>query len=125
MSLCEKTHPHTPHFYRAGTLDTDGPTSLVSCPGIDVEPLAPERDRDATPLPDYSPETLHLTEAAAFIIRLHRNMDNNTSPTARAQYITAMAVWSALTGQDEATALTYAYSIGTAHPPVTAVLPPF
>lgn len=104
---CPRTDPHSPHFHHVDRL-------VSSCPGWDG-PI-PERDRvfDGA---DWTPETLHLSDAAAVVVRLHQ---------ARAiQYRAAVALWSELCGQDEADALTFAYQIATASPPVEAVLPPF
>lgn len=145
MSLCERQTPHVPHFFRRG--DWPKLMDMESCPGIDSPTitetltdagitednleaallgavLAPEQDRPVTEdTPDWSPDVLHLSDAAALIIRAHQTLHPDRRPSA--SYAGAMVLWRELTGLDEPEALTYAYQIGTAHPPVTAVLPPF
>lgn len=119
--FCGDTRMHLPHFHREDEAD---PYSI--CPGSDAEPLAPERDRDQTELPDWTPEYLYLSDVAAFVMLAHRNTTGREqSVTARAQYITVMEVWKILTGLNEPEGLIYAASIATLNPPTTAVVPPF
>lgn len=116
---CDDTTPHQPHIWDA----VPGATgALVSCPGRDPEPLAPDRDRDQTETSDWTPEVLHLTDAAAIVVRAYQTGPNNRPSPA---YYGAMAVWRELTGMDEPTALTWAYSIATLPTPVTGAVIPF
>lgn len=69
---------------------------------------------------DWTPETLHLSDAAAWIVVCHQSIDK--APT---NYRASMNVWERLTGMDEAEALTFAYQIAGAVPAVTAIVPPF
>lgn len=104
---CGSTEVHPSHW-------TDRTTS---CPGIDPEPLAPERDRDHGPEFDWTPESLNLSDAAALVVRSHMPMSLS--------YYPHISMWMALTGLEEPEALTYAYSVATLHPAATAVVPPF
>ena len=67
--------------------------------------------------PDWSPETLHLSNLAGLVTAAER-----TGSPFRAIYMTC---WTTLTGLDEPEALTYAHQIATLYPPVTALIPPF
>lgn len=118
VAMCHRDEPHGAHFHAPD----GGRGSLFTCPGIDAEPLAPERDRDQTTTPDWTPEHLFLSDAAAFVVRAYESGTNGKpSPS----YYGGMAVWKELTGMNEPEALTFAYSIATAHPPITGVCPPF
>lgn len=112
---CNRADPHDAHFHHVGRL-------VSSCPGFDPPTL--ERDR-VFDTPDYSPESLHLSHAAAFIVRLWRVQEEGRDGPARAQYLVAMGVWRELCGMDEPEALTWAFQIATSVPAVTAVCPPF
>lgn len=122
---CTRPDAHSPHFWRSMATSVER-ESTVSCPGVDLsQGLAPERDRPAGPEFDWTPETLHLSDAAAFVVRLHQAMEAGDGPAAGAMYSIGMHVWRELTSMDEAAALTYAYSIATARPPVTGIIAPF
>lgn len=69
---------------------------------------------------DWTPETLYLTDAAAWIVVCHQQIED--APT---NYRAAMNVWERLTGMDEAASLTYAYSIATLVPPSVGLIAPF
>lgn len=114
---CDDPAPHPAHFYADG--------GMLSCPGIDPEPLPGEQDRPTGPEFDWTPEVLHLTNAAAIVVRLHQARTDSGSGVLLARYTGAMAVWQELTGMDEPTALTYAYSIATLTTPATATPIPF
>lgn len=122
---CLRADSHAPHFhYKEGRVGT----GIVSCPGVDpAQGLAPERDRPTGPEFDWTPESLHLTMAAAMVVRTHQQTERDTAPTevVRGMYRGALAVWSELCGMDQPEALTYAYSIATLVPPVTAAPIPF
>lgn len=87
--------------------------------------LAPERDRPAAQEFDWTPEALNLTAPAARLVRLDILREMHDDEWAIRTYNTAMGVWCDLTGMDEASALTYAYGIAHAVPPVMGTVPPF
>lgn len=113
--VCTQTTVHPPHWWMMSPA-----MALVSCPGIDGDPLPAD---DSTPEFDWSPEHLYLSDAAAFLVRLHRNEDNAT--TGRAQYLIGMELWMQLTGLHEPEALTFAYQICSVQPPVMGTVIPF
>ena len=116
---CPKTTVHGPHFWSP----TDDTKDMSSCGGIDPTPvLAPERDRPQDDRPDWTPEHLFLSDAAAFVVRAY---ETGTNGKPSVSYYGAMAVWKELCGMNEPEALTYAYSIATSHPPITGTVPPF
>ena len=124
---CDNILAHPAHFYADG--------GILSCPGVDPEPLPGEQDRPNAVVQgetwghldefDWTPEVLHLTNAAAIVVRLHQARTDSGSGVLLARYTGAMAVWQELTGMDEPTALTYAYSIATLTTPATATPIPF
>lgn len=86
--------------------------------------LAPERDRPERREFDWEPETLNLSEAASFLVKYHRrSAEGGTAYTVR--YLSALVMWQALTGLGEAEALTWAYQIADAVPPVMGTAVPF
>lgn len=109
ISRCDRDTTHTAHWHRAAGAPRG---DLASCPGV-----YPDSTDDTFDVPDLTPETLHLSHAAALVIRAH--MDSPVS------YPAFMAMWRELTGLDEPEALTYAYAIGTLMPGVTGTVIPF
>ena len=117
---CVKTEPHAPHFWRLQ--GEYGTANMSRCPGIDPEQgLAGERDRPDPEVFDIAPEHLHLTDAAALVVRAYQGPDGRPTPA----YYGAIAVWQELCGMSEPEALTYAYSVATLPVPAMGTVVPF
>lgn len=115
--LCANPDTHTPHFWR--WQGDHGTHNLNHCPGIDPDYSLPgDRDRPTWDVPDLTPTTLHLTDAAALVVRAF----NDGEPTSA--YYGMVAVWQELTGMTEPEALTYAFQIATVVPATEGVVIP-
>lgn len=113
---CPRSDPHDAHFHHVDRL-------VASCPGYDPPTLERDRVFDS---PDWTPETLHLSHAAAVVVRLHQSTSTSETDLPDLwRYSAALRVWCELAGQDQATALTFAYQIATSVPAVEALVPPF